>query len=137
MWDGSKGQTVVVQCDQGLGDQIMFAQCLPQLIADSKQVIIECSPRMAGLCGRNLPQALIQPTLKQPKLEWPKDYPIDAHVHVSAGWASWYRATEQRLPPAGVHRRRIRSGWRSGGSGWRSTRSRGSASHGAAASRPR
>jgi tetratricopeptide (TPR) repeat protein len=30
-WDGSKGKTVVVQCDQGLGDQIMFAQCLPQI----------------------------------------------------------------------------------------------------------
>lgn len=97
MWDGTKGQTVVVQCDQGLGDQIMFAQCLPQLIADSKQVIIECSPRMAGLLGRNFPEAVIQPTLKQPKLEWPKEYPIDAHVHVSL-LGRWYRAKNSDFP---------------------------------------
>lgn len=97
VWDGSKGQTVVVQMDQGLGDQIMFAQCLPQLIADSKQVIIECAPRMANLCRRNWPQAIVQPTLKVLDLEWPKHMAIDAHVHIS--WLGrFYRNSEADFP---------------------------------------
>jgi hypothetical protein len=82
-WDGTKGQTVVVQMDQGLGDQIMFAQCLTQLITDSKLVIIECEKRMAGLWRRNFPQAMVQPTLGTLDLEWPKHFEIDAHVHIS------------------------------------------------------
>ena len=96
-WDGTKGQTVVVQMDQGLGDQIMFAQCLPQLIADCKQVIIECAPRMANLCRRNWPQAIVQPTLKTLDLVWPQHFAIDAHVHIS--WLGrFYRNEDADFP---------------------------------------
>jgi hypothetical protein len=97
IWDGSKGQTVVVQCDQGLGDQIMFAQCLPELAQDCKQVIVECSERMAGLMRRNFPMVTVKDTLKQPTLEWPKEYPIDAHVHVSL-LGRWYRNKNTDFP---------------------------------------
>jgi tetratricopeptide (TPR) repeat protein len=97
IWDGTKGQTVVVQCDQGLGDQIMFAQCLPQLIADSKLVVIECSKRMAGLFGRLAPGAVIKTTLKDATLEWPKEYAIDAHVHISL-LGRWYRTKNSDFP---------------------------------------
>ena len=97
VWDGTKDQTVVVQMDQGLGDQIMFAQCLPQLIADSKQVIIECERRMASLWRRNFPQALVQPTLGLLELEWPKHFAIDAHVHIS--WLGrFYRNRNEDFP---------------------------------------
>lgn len=97
VWDGTPGQTVVVQCDQGLGDQIMFAQCLDQLVADCKQVIVECAPRMAALVRRNWPQVIVQPTIKHEQLEWPKHYPIDAHIHVSL-LGRFYRKADAEFP---------------------------------------
>jgi Tfp pilus assembly protein PilF len=82
-WDGSHGKTVVVQCDQGLGDQIMFAQCLRDLISVSKKVIIECSSRMVPLMARNFKEADVYGTLKEGTQAWSKDYDIDAHIHIS------------------------------------------------------
>jgi tetratricopeptide (TPR) repeat protein len=88
-WDGTKGQTVVVQCDQGLGDQIMFSQCLPRLIEDCKQVIIECSKRMESFFKHNFPKAHVYGTLKDSGLQWPLEYDIDAHTHISF-LGKWY-----------------------------------------------
>jgi Anaphase-promoting complex, cyclosome, subunit 3/Tetratricopeptide repeat len=96
-WDGGKGQTVVVQCDQGLGDQIMFAQCLPQLAADCKEVIVECSPRMAGLLRRSFPMVTVKDTLKQAHFDWPRKYAIDARVHISL-LGRWYRTRNSDFP---------------------------------------
>lgn len=96
-WDGSKGQTVVVQMDQGIGDHIMFAQCLPQLIADCKEVIVECEHRMAGFWSRNFPEITVYPTLGEVDLEWPQRHHIDAHVHVSF-LGRWYRNSNADFP---------------------------------------
>src|SRR5688500_11956851 len=37
-WDGTKGLDVVVYGEQGIGDEISFGSCLPDLIRDSKSV---------------------------------------------------------------------------------------------------
>jgi len=83
MWDGTKGQRVVVQCDQGLGDIIMFSQMIPQLQADCKEVIVECAERMAGYFRRNFPGVTVKPTLKDSKVTWNQDNSVDAHIHIS------------------------------------------------------
>lgn len=82
-WDGTKGQTVVVQCDQGVGDIIMFAQCIPRLQADCKQVIVECAERMAGMFRRNFPGVTVYGTLKDAAVDWLDDHDIDASIHIS------------------------------------------------------
>jgi tetratricopeptide (TPR) repeat protein len=96
-WSGIKGQTVAVQCDQGLGDQIMFAQCIPQLQRDCKLVILECSKRMESFFKRNFPGTHVYGTLKEQKIEWPLDYKIDAHVHISL-LGKWYRTMDSDFP---------------------------------------
>ena len=84
MWDGSPGKTVVVQADQGLGDMIMFAQCLPDMVKDCKQVIVETNKRLAPMFRRNFPGITVYDTLKQSDgVEWPAQYEIDAHIHIS------------------------------------------------------
>ena len=97
-WDGTKGQTVVVQADQGLGDMLMFSQCLPDLAKDCKQVIVETNPRLAPLFRRNFPQIHVYDTLKlQGGLEWPQRYAIDAHIHIS--WlGKFYRKADAEFP---------------------------------------
>ncbi len=82
-WDGTKGQTVVVQCDQGLGDIIMFSQCVKRLQEDCKDVILETVPRMAPLLSRTFPGTIVYPTIKETGFDWPKKHKIDAHIHIS------------------------------------------------------
>lgn len=88
-WDGTPGQTVVVQCDQGVGDIIMFAQCLPRLQADCKHVIVECAERMAGIFRRNFPGITVYGSLKDAAVSWLDDHQIDAAVHISY-LGRWY-----------------------------------------------
>lgn len=82
-WDGSPGKTVVVQCDQGVGDIIMFAQLIPRMQADCKQVIVECAERMVGIFQRCFPGVIVYGTLKDQFLTWPKEHQIDASIHIS------------------------------------------------------
>lgn len=97
-WDGSKGKTVVVQADQGLGDMIMFSQCLEQMQKDCKKVIVETNTRMAEIFRRNFPAVDVYATLKQEDgLEWPAKYEIDAHIHISA-LGKFYRRTNADFP---------------------------------------
>jgi hypothetical protein len=97
-WDGSPGKTVVVQADQGLGDIIMFSQCLPQMMDDCKQVILETSPRLAPLMRRNFPGLTVYETMKQSTdVEWPQQYQIDAHIHISY-LGKFYRAKNEDFP---------------------------------------
>lgn len=82
-WDGTKGQTVVVQCDQGVGDILMFAQCLPRLQADCKDVIVECAERLVGMFRRCFPGVVVYGTLKDDAVDWLDNHKIDASTHVS------------------------------------------------------
>ena len=96
-WDGTLGQTVVVTCDQGVGDIIMLLQCLPQMQRDCKQVIVECAPRMVRLIERNFPGVIVYGTLKSATLDWPKNHEIDAHIHLSY-LGRFYRNTDKDFP---------------------------------------
>jgi tetratricopeptide (TPR) repeat protein len=60
-WDGSAlaGRTIWVYGEQGLGDEIMFASCLPELVARARRCIIECNPKLESLFQRSFPQAVV------------------------------------------------------------------------------
>lgn len=97
-WDGSPGKTVVVQADQGLGDMIMFSQCLPQMIKDCKKVIIETDSRLVSLFKLNFPEADVYGTLtEKTDVEWPAKYEIDAHIHISF-LGKFYRTQDSDFP---------------------------------------
>lgn len=98
LWDGAPGKTVVVQADQGLGDMIMFAQCLPQMVKDCKQVIVETNHRLAPMFRRNFPEITVYDTLKiENGLDWPSQYQIDAHIHISY-LGKFYRKANEDFP---------------------------------------
>lgn len=60
-WRGEPldGATVVYYGEQGLGDQIMYASCLPQLLASARACHVECEPRLVALFRRSFPEARI------------------------------------------------------------------------------
>lgn len=58
-WRGEplEGRTVLVEAEQGLGDQIMFASCVPDLIELGGRVTIECNAKLAEIFRRSFPAA--------------------------------------------------------------------------------
>jgi hypothetical protein len=96
-WDGTKGLTVVVQCDQGLGDILMYASCLREMQADCKEVILECAERLVPLMRRNFPGIAVYGTLKQQGQGWSHDHAIDARIHISA-IPRYYRTRDKHFP---------------------------------------
>lgn len=62
MWDGKKTSSLVVYTDQGIGDDIMYASCLPDVRNVADRTIIDCERRMEGLFRRSFPWAEVYGT---------------------------------------------------------------------------
>lgn len=60
-WDGSPldGLSVLVYGEQGIGDEIFFASCIPELLIRESNSRIACNPRLLPLFARSFPQAEI------------------------------------------------------------------------------
>lgn len=72
---------VLVIGEQGLGDEIMFASCIPDLLRVAKQVTIECDPRLAPLFSRSFSGAAVLMREPREQVDWLHHHPkIDFHV---------------------------------------------------------
>jgi tetratricopeptide (TPR) repeat protein len=57
-WEGQAlvgGQALLVYGEQGVGDEIMFASCVPDAQARAGAVVLECEARLAPLFARSFP----------------------------------------------------------------------------------
>lgn len=57
-WDGKKVGTLAVHAEQGLGDEIMFASCLADLVPFADRIVGECNARVLPLFRRSFPQIM-------------------------------------------------------------------------------
>lgn len=62
-WNGStlRGRSLLVMREQGLGDEIMYASCYPDVIRQAAHCYIECDPRLERLFTRSFPGARFFP----------------------------------------------------------------------------
>ncbi|MCH8922865.1 MAG: hypothetical protein IIA67_06920, partial [Planctomycetes bacterium] len=60
-WDGAdlSEKTILIIDEQGVGDQLMFASCIGDVVARARHCVIECKPRLLGLFERSFPQATV------------------------------------------------------------------------------
>jgi hypothetical protein len=59
-WDGTRVDTVVCYGEQGIGDEILFSSCIPDLIGAVDNVIVDSkTPRLKGLFQRSFPTAAV------------------------------------------------------------------------------
>lgn len=74
-WDGSpiKHGKLVVQCEQGVGDYVMWAVLFPGIEAKARDVVVKLMPRMANLFRRSFPAMQF---IYDDKL--PPDIPLEA-----------------------------------------------------------
>ena len=78
-WDGSDltGKTILIWSEQGIGDEILFANTFSDVVAVSKRCIIECEPRLISLFSRSFPKAEVigrtdppNTRMLQPDIDW-------------------------------------------------------------------
>jgi hypothetical protein len=57
-WSGTAlaGRSILVLAEQGIGDQVMFASCLPDLLTGAGAGLVECDPRLVPLFARSFPR---------------------------------------------------------------------------------
>lgn len=97
-WDGSPGKTVIVYGEQGIGDEILFASMIPDLIRDCKRVIFDCHPRLVELMRRSFPELTIYGTRKQQQnITWLDDEEADGYISISQ-LGRLYRKNAQDFP---------------------------------------
>ena len=65
-WAGEPVKRLVVYGEQGIGDEIMFASCIPDAMQVADTVAIECEPRLEGLFQRSFPDAKVFGTRFKP-----------------------------------------------------------------------
>jgi Flp pilus assembly protein TadD len=58
LWDG-KGGNLLLTGEQGLGDEIMFASMMPEVVRDADRVVLAVDPRLVNLFQRSFPDALV------------------------------------------------------------------------------
>ena len=79
------GKTILVYAEQGVGDEIMFASCLPDLVACAGRVVLECSERLEKLFRRSFPQAIVHAGKKGDSEKWLSEFsPIDYQVPIGS-----------------------------------------------------
>ncbi len=99
-WDGSSlaGKIVVVHAEQGIGDEILFGSCFPDLLPLAKRCIFVCDPRLEKLFARSFPQAGVYGHLR--RKDWsPPTIPEPFDVQIPAGSLPLYfRSSPESFP---------------------------------------
>ncbi len=110
LWQGEPlaGKRLLIASEQGLGDEVIFGGCIPDVIRDAASCAIECDPRLVSLFARSFPDARVHPSQKS----------VDNRFSVrSYGWlapdekpdyavpmgslARWCRPSIEDFPPPG------------------------------------
>jgi tetratricopeptide (TPR) repeat protein len=71
-WDGAglAGKTLLIRAEQGLGDEIMFASCVPDVMARAGHCVIECAAKLEPLFRRSFAQATVQGGARSASPAW-------------------------------------------------------------------
>ena len=101
-WDGEapiEGKRLLVLAEQGLGDQVMFASCLPDLLAlRPGELVVEAIDRVAPTLARSFPGCAVIATRQDRGLGWVKDLgDVDFYVPIG-DLPRFFRRSEAAFP---------------------------------------
>lgn len=94
-WDGTSGKTLIVYGEQGLGDEIMYASCIPDA-AKENRVVLDCDPRLEGLFRRSFPGVDVYGTRRK-EADWLDRYEFDARCSVGS-LPKFFRRSQEAFP---------------------------------------
>jgi len=106
-WRGERleEKTILVHAEQGIGDEILFASCLPEVIARAKHCVIDCAPKLAAIFQRAFPTATVRGGQQSDSVDWA--LPLGIDVHCPAGSLPLYLRNHAAEFPA--HRGYLRA----------------------------
>jgi tetratricopeptide (TPR) repeat protein len=85
-WDGSPlaGKRLLVHAEQGIGDEILFATCIPDLAPRAPGLVLTCDPRLERLFARSFPGVHVHAHVRQRDCS-PAPLAIPCDVQIPAG----------------------------------------------------
>jgi tetratricopeptide (TPR) repeat protein len=100
VWDGGElgGRTLLVYAEQGLGDEIMFASCYPELAARGARLVIECAPKLERLFARSFPGAVVVGRNQNDPVDWLGEVPRIELQAACGTVASYLRRSAASFP---------------------------------------
>lgn len=99
-WQGHtiENKTLLIHAEQGLGDEIMFASCIPDSIAVTGHCVIECHSKLEALYRRSFPDATILGGNQQDERDW-RDLTPKPDVFASVGsLPQYFRTSVDHFP---------------------------------------
>ena len=72
-WKGSSllGKNIELYASQGVGDEILYSSCIPDLIQETpNNIYLECDPRLQPLFARSFPSINIYGVARKDKTSW-------------------------------------------------------------------
>jgi len=81
-WDGRPldGKTLLAWGEQGVGDELNFGTCLPELLNLDGNVIVEVDPRLVAIYQRSFPRFKVRPKQFDPVSKMPFVEDFDFHI---------------------------------------------------------
>lgn len=96
IWDGKSPGTVLIYGEQGMGDEIMFASMLPDVLKTNK-VIFECYPRLETLFKKSFPEVVVYGTREAMEVTWAGNHKVDYRIPVGS-LGQFYRRSKEAFP---------------------------------------
>lgn len=83
VWDGSPGKRVAVYGEQGIGDEIMFASMIPDVLK-TNEVVLECHTRLKTLFEKSFPGVNCYGERESDMPLWVADEHFDARISIGS-----------------------------------------------------
>ncbi len=102
LWQGQPlaGKRLLIAAEQGVGDEIIFGSCIPDVLREAESCAIECDPRLVPLFARSFPNARVHPSQKS----------VDNRFNIrSYSWISPDEKPDYSVPSGSIARWRRRS----------------------------
>ena len=96
-WEGGAGETVILYGEQGLGDEIMFASMVPDMMTECSP-ILDCDERLRPLFARSFPSTLVfGDRFKTRDVDWHDK--VGAHAQMPVGsLGQYFRLRKEDFP---------------------------------------
>jgi tetratricopeptide (TPR) repeat protein len=109
IWKGEAlhDTNLLVFAEQGVGDEVMFASCVPDLLPlGASSIQLECDPRLQALFARSFPEILVTGVDRHKKTDWSKRFPDCEKAIPIASLPRYFRNRESDFPTLHRHLKR-------------------------------
>lgn len=100
-WDGTRltAGALLINAEQGLGDQIMFASCIPDALALAPACVVTCDSRLVPMFRRSFPAVRVVPMQTDKPLDPEAVAPLQIQAQTMIGsLPGRFRRSRDRFP---------------------------------------